>query len=245
VYADLDDPSGVASVSADLAVPGSVIRSGTTDLTLDAGSFQTYGGTIDWGWRSAATQVDTGMGNGTRTFTVTATDALGNVSTSPAQLVEIDDTPLAAGTSSCTNSGDDDGRLDSGDRTDWDFGDTIFPDSVATGWTGSPLVATAVLRNGTRDHFDVNGDFGVSIFQGSAYNRSWDLNNGGWVGSDVSFPGSTITLADRTTVRLTYQGASVDNRNRQARARIGRSVRDAAGNRIASNYNEQCTTNPW
>jgi hypothetical protein len=246
VYADFTDASGVASVTANLAISGSVIKTGTTALPLAAGTYTTWGIPTSWPWRSAATVVNTGMGNGTRSFQVTATDAVGNAATtSPSQSVEIDDQPLRAADASCTNGGNNNGSLDANDRTDIDLGDTLFPPSIRAGWDGSTLTATARLRNGTRDYFDLNGDFGLTLFQGTAYNQAWNLNAANWVTTTVNYPNSTFALLDPTTVRITYKGGSVADRNKNAKATIGTTARDAAGNVATAAFTESCTTSSF
>jgi hypothetical protein len=243
IYADFTDASGVASVTGDLAVTGSVIKTGASAVPLAAGSYTTVGSPTTWPWRSAATVVNTGLTNGNRSFRVTATDAVGNAATtSPNQTVEIDDTPPTSGASSCANFGTNNGRLDNNDRTEIDFGDTVWPGSLAPGWTGSVITATATLRNGTRDYFDLNADFGLTMFEGSAYDEAWNLNATTWVTTNTAYAGSTFDLADRTTARITYHGGNVADRNKNARAYISTTVRDAAGNQVTASYNEACTT---
>jgi hypothetical protein len=245
VYANFTDASGVASVTANLAVDG--IVTGGTAVPLTSGSYTTYDGTT-WPWRSAATVINSGLADGNRTFTVTATDNVGNPPvTSASQTVEIDDTPFSDTTATCTNAGNANNLLASGDRTDFILGDTLFPGSVKAGWTGATLTASPILKNGggNPDYFDLNTDFGLTLFQGTAYNQSWNLNATNWVTANTTYTGSSFTLFSRTTLRLSYQGASVTDRTSTAQASFGTSVRDAAGNPVTAAFTVSCTTTPW
>jgi hypothetical protein len=251
VYADFTDASGVASVSADLDASTSTYRlkTGAHAVALSEGNFTTYANGSSWPWRSAATTIDTSLADGVRRFTVTATDRVGNVATSPNQSVEIDDTVPSTTGASCTNiagSGSNN-RFAAGDATEWDLGDTIWPGALRTNWDGSTLTADAILRNGTRDYFDLNGDFGLTMFSGSTYSKAWNLNGSNWVTAlTTPFANSTFAQLDRTTVRLDYQGATnITARTSSARAVISANMRDAAGNKAAAAYTLSCSTSPW
>jgi len=242
--ANVPDAGGLASVTADLATGG--IRSAATAVPLASGTYPTYASGTTWPWRSAATVIDTGLADGDRTFTVTATDKVGNPpKTSPAQAVEVDDTPFSATTASCANAGNADNLLAAGDATDFGLGDTIFPGSVRAGWNGTALTATAILRNGTLDHFDLNTDFGLTLFQGTVNTQAWNLNTGSWVSVNADYPASVFSLSTRTTLRLAYHGGSVTVRGSTADANLGTAARDAAGNAIAAAFTESCSTAPW
>jgi hypothetical protein len=244
VYANVNDTSGVATVTADLATGG--IRSAGTAVPLLAGSYSTYAGARTWPWRSAATTIDIGLADGNRSFTVTATDTVGNPSTtSAAQAVEIDDAPFAATGADCANTGNADGKLGAGDSTDFVLGDTIFPGSIKAGWDGTPLTATTVLQSGPGDFFDLNADFGLTIFQGPTHDQAWSLNSPTWASGSLSYTGSTFRLAGRSALRLAYQGAVATNLNTSATAAFGTAPRDAAGNQMSAPFTVSCSTAPW
>jgi hypothetical protein len=245
VYANFSDAgSGVATVTADLATGG--VLTGGSAVALASGSYTTYANATTWGWRSAATTINTGLVDGNRNFTVTATDKVGNPPvTSVNQTVEIDDTAFAAGTASCSNAGNGDNFLASNDTTSFALADTIFPDSVKSAWNGGALTGTAVLRNsGGNDYFDLNTNFGVTVFQGTTAAQSWNLA-ANWVSANTSYAGSTFALFNRTTLRLTYQGASVANLSSTAQATFGTTLRDAAGNPVAAAFTVTCVTTAW
>jgi hypothetical protein len=244
VYADLTDAgSGVYGATANLSAGG--ILPGTTALPLASGSYTTYAKAAVWPWRSAATVIATGLADGNRNFTVTGSDKVGNAATSANQTVAIDDTPIATGTASCTNAGNANNFLGAGDTTDFNFGDTVYPGSVKANWTGTALTATAILRNsGSNDYFDLNTDFGVTVFSGTTAATAWSLA-ANWVGSNTNFAGSTLSLAARTTLRLAYQGGSVADQSSTAQATFGTGVRDAAGNQITAAFSKTCVTTAW
>lgn len=246
VYAAFSDTSGIGAISADLATGG--IKTGTSALALAPGSYSTYSGTA-WGWRSAATQIDTGLADGTRTFTVTATDGVGNTATtSPAQTVAIDDSIPDAGSTTCTNGGgSNNNTLSSPDYTDFAFGtdNTIFPGSIRPGWDGSDLAATATLyNNGSNDYFDFNTAFGIQLFQGTGATQGFTLGTNA-VASNTNYS-NTFGFQNRSTLRMSYGAgtASVPNGGNTT-AYIGTSLRDAAGNKVAANFTETCSRNPW
>jgi hypothetical protein len=244
VYANFMDASGVATVTADLATGG--IHSVGTAVPLLFGSYATYASGTTWPWRSAATIIDTGLPDGNRPFTVTATDKVGNpATTSLAQTVEIDDAPFTPTTASCTNAGNADNRLGPGDSTDFVLGDTIFPGSIKPGWDGTGLTATTVLQSGPGDYFDLNTDFGLTLFQGTNHDQAWTLNAPTWASGTLSYTGSTFSLTARTALRLAYQGASATNLNTSAIAAFGTAARDAAGNQVSAPFTVSCPTTPW
>jgi hypothetical protein len=244
VYANVTDATGVATVTADLATGG--IQGAGTAVPLVSGSYSTYANATTWPWRSAATSIDTGLPDGTRSFTVTATDKIGNsATTSPAETVEIDDAPFAATSASCANAGNADGKLGAGDSTDFVLGDTIFPGSIKAGWDGTPLTANTILQNGPGDFFDLNLDFGVTFLQGSPYDQAWNLNSPVWASGSLTYTGSTLRLAGRSALRLAYQGAAATNLNTSATAAFGTAPRDAAGNQMSAPFTVSCSTAPW
>jgi hypothetical protein len=246
VYANFSDGgSGVATVTADLATGG--ILTGGSAVALASSTFTTYANAATWGWRSSATVINTGLADGTRTYTVTGTDKVGNATTSGAKTVEIDDTPFSTATgASCVNAGNADDLLASGDTTDFILGDTIYPGSIKAGWTGTTLTGSPILRNNaTADFFNLNGDFGVTLLSGTATGTAWNLGASNWVTSSTTFTNSTLTLRNATTLRLAYQGASVADRGATAQAKYGTTVRDAAGNTPAAAITVSCTTTPW
>lgn len=246
IYANVSDAGGVQAVTADLDLSApNRIKAGANALALAAGTYATYAGGSSWGWRSAATVVDTGMADGNRDFRLTATDRVGNVSAAD-QAVEVDDTPIDAAATTCTNGGDANGELGDPDVTDLNFGDTVYPDSIKSGWDGTVQTATTTLRdNGANDYFDFNTDFGLQMLQGTASNQSFDLGLDA-VGVNTAYANSTVALQDRTTVRVSYKTGSVAGvGGGTATIYVGTGPTDAAGNPVAAGFAETCALNPW
>ncbi|MCW2955672.1 MAG: hypothetical protein JWO69_541, partial [Thermoleophilia bacterium] len=136
-------------------------------------------------------------------------------------------------------------NLRAGDALRIDLDDTFWPQSIRPDWDATLLTGTAVLREGSRDYFNPNADFGLSMFVGSAYNQGINLNATNWTTS-TSYAGSTFGRFDRTTLQLTLGGtSSVTVRNAQMQIAISQNVRDAAGNPSTGNYTFQCQSNPW
>ncbi|MCW2960673.1 MAG: Signal peptidase [Thermoleophilia bacterium] len=248
VYADFSDASGVKTITADLTVPSFVVKTGTPALPLAEGTYSTFGNGSSWTWRSAATVVNTAMADGTRRFHVTATDVVGNAATTASNRnVEIDDTVPAVGTGSClaVAGAGSNNLLAAGDGMEYNFGDTIWTGSLRANWDGSTLSGPAVLRNGGTDYFDLNGDFGISLFAGSTNLTSFNLNNN-WIAANTSYAGSTFGLVNRTTLGFTLGGTpSVTAIIGNVRAEIGATIRDAAGNKAAAPFRLQCSGNAW
>jgi len=101
----------------------------------------------------------------------------------------------------------------------------------------------------TRVQYDINDNTNVyaeALYaHGTAYNQAWNLNATNWVTNNTPFTASTFSLFSRTTFRLTYDGASVNDRTSTAQAVFGTTVRDAAGNVPAGAFTVSCSTSAW
>ncbi len=251
VYGTATDPSGIYSMTANLAVSGYVLKTGTTALALTNGSYSldTTGSTQTWSWRSAATVLDTNLGDGTRYFTITATDALGNsATTSSNQAVEVDDTAIAATSSSCTHTGNNDNSFGSGDFTDFIFDDTVWPDAIEPGLHDTPISGTAVFINSAgSDYFNLNGDLGLSLFRGTRRTQALSMGSTAWVGANTDMSGTSLSTYDRKTIRVSWgaPAAAINaTTTRTTTAYFSSTLRDAAGN-SSGNFSEACTTAAW
>lgn len=141
-----DDASGVAAATADVATltagaTGVVLTSIGGPWTLDGAAF---------GWRSAAIVASSSLTSGaTPSFSVTATDAAGNVG-GRAGTVAIDGIAPIADDWQTTNGGVA-GRADAGDQVAFVFGEPLQPSSVLAGWGGlaSAAVVVRIADGGT------------------------------------------------------------------------------------------------
>jgi large repetitive protein len=100
VYANVSDPSGVSSVKANV----SALTSGQTALTLAACSSACSVGGVTYGYKSASKTAGSSLVAGSVSYTVTATDGVGNTTT-PTGTVTVDNTaPTIAGQTLATTT---------------------------------------------------------------------------------------------------------------------------------------------
>jgi hypothetical protein len=249
VYATATDPSGVATITANLDVDGANrIRTGFTAVPVASGAFTVNTGpaaTQAWAWRSAAQVINTGLPDGIRNFRITATDALGNATTSGNLPVEIDDTRITS--ASCAHAGNASNTLNVGDTSTITFPDGIWISSVLPVWSSGSQSFTAVVRNGTRDYVSLNTDLGTTFLRAAAYNTSFNLNATTWVTGNVNIPGTTISMPSSTQVRLTWgtPATTITDRNSSTTFYFGASIRDLAGNTSTNFQTVGCTTAAW
>lgn len=142
VYADVSDPQGVSSVTADV----SAITTGQTAVPLVAGTYVVGG--VTYNYRSAVLTADTPLAEGTRTFSITATDGLGNTGTQGGFTVTVDNTPpTGADIQTANASGGVVGRAETGDTITYTFSEPIEAQSILSGWSGGPTTVTVRLIN--------------------------------------------------------------------------------------------------
>jgi len=100
VYANASDPSGLSSVKANV----SALTSGQTALTLSACSSACSVGGVTYGYKSASKTAGSSLVAGSVSYTVTATDGVGNTAT-PTGSVTVDNTaPTIAGQTLATTT---------------------------------------------------------------------------------------------------------------------------------------------
>jgi hypothetical protein len=200
VYANLSDATGVASATANVAT----VTTGTTATTLTAGSY-TAGG-VTYGWRSGLLTASTPLAEGSKTFSVTGTDAVGHAGTVTGFTVTIDDTaPTAADIQTSNVAGGTAGKAETGDTVAFTFSEPVEPATVLAGWAGSATAVTLRLNQ-------QNGTPGDRL-------QVWDAANttqlpfgtirlfGDYVAADVSFTGSTMAMSG-STITITLGTAS-------------------------------------
>jgi hypothetical protein len=144
VYANVaadagNPPSGIATVKANVGEFGA----GTT-VTLTAGTF-TAGG-VSYNYRSA--EVTDTLQTGTKSFTVTATDAAGNARTVEGSATA-DSAPPTAVDIQSANGGTTPGFAEENDSLTYTFSESMEPQSILAGWTGATTnVTVRVYNNG-------------------------------------------------------------------------------------------------
>jgi len=143
VAADTGNPaSGLATVKADVES----VTAGQTSVPLVFGTY-TAGG-VSYTYRSAALTAAAVLGEGTKGFTVTATDKAGNSRTLPGN-VTVDDTVPRATDVQTANGGGTAGRAEEKDSITFTFSEPIEPESILAGWNGSATnVVVRMIDNG-------------------------------------------------------------------------------------------------
>ena len=146
VYANVTDDgnpaSGVATVTADL----SNVSTGITAATLSPGSYTVDG--VSYNYRSAAQVVTAVLSEGSKSYSVTATDADSNAGTRSDLNVTIDNTAPAGADVQTANGGATVGRPQTGDSITFTYSEPIDPDSVLAGWAGGSTDVVVRMTNG-------------------------------------------------------------------------------------------------
>ncbi len=139
VYANVTDAgSGVSSVTTNV----NNIDTGSTAVALSAGTYSVAGDSYNY--RSSAITANNPLTAGTKTYTVSATDVLGNSATTPNQNVTVDNTAPAPSGFVLAN-GDQLGRIDVDDSFTVTYNSAVNPDTICTGLTDSNNVTGVTI----------------------------------------------------------------------------------------------------
>ncbi len=200
VYANATDAgnpaSGVASVRADV----STISTGQTNVALStSGGPWTIGG-VSYAYRSAALTANTPLAAGSKSYTVTFTDAHtpANGATQTFSVTVDNSGPTA--TDIQANNGD--GIPGAGDWLAYTFSEPMDPGSILAGWTGSSTTVQVLMRNGgcgandSATVLDPGGGTGVKL---------GDVCLGDVVNGNRTFTTSTMAMAG-STITVTLGG---------------------------------------
>jgi hypothetical protein len=143
VAADTGNPaSGLATVKANAAE----FTSGTTEAPLVSGTY-TVGG-VTYNYRTAELTANATV-EGTKNYTVTATDVAGNAKTVTGTGVVDNVVPTASNIGTANVTGGTVGLAEQGDSVTFTFSEPIDPQSILAGWTGaSTPVVVRIVDNG-------------------------------------------------------------------------------------------------
>lgn len=200
VYAQVNDVGspavGVSTVTADV----STIRTGTTAAALSTtGGPWTVDG-VSYNYRSASITATTPLGEGSKSFSIKATDANANATTRTGFSAIVDNTaPTASDIQTANGSGGTVGKAEAGDTVTFTFSEPMDPNQILASWTGSSTSATVRLTNGGgNDALTVwNGGNTAQLPLGSVNLGRTDYVGGGtrtFTGSTMVMSGSTITI---------------------------------------------------
>lgn len=206
VYAEVSDTgnpaSGVGVVTADV----SNVTTGLTTVPLVAGSYS-VGGT-SYNYRSAVLTAGVVLSEGSKTYSITATDNDLNGGTQGGFSVIVDNTQPSGSDVQAPNAGTT-GRAEAGDAIAYTFSELVEPDSILSGWDGSSTDVVVRLVNG-----GALGDDVVRIYDAADLLQlplgTIDLKRSDYVGgligieiarfgatgtaSTMSMSGSTVTI---------------------------------------------------
>jgi hypothetical protein len=202
VYAEATDVGcGLSTVRAD----ASALTTGQTSVTLVAGAY-TVGG-VAYSYRSASLTANAVISEGSKAYSIRATDNAANVTTQPFN-VTVDNTAPTATNVQTANGGTIVGRPEIGDTVTLTFSQATDPDSVLAGWTGSSTsVVIRITNNGAGDQLTVRNaanavqlPLGTVNLVGTAYVTAT---------RDFGATGTASTMvASGTTIVLTLGTAS-------------------------------------
>ena len=193
IYANVaDQNSGVGTVRADLTA---IAGSGAAATTLVA-SAATVGG-LAYTHASAQLTVVSALADGTVSYRVTAADNASNAAAVP-YTATIDGTaPRATDIQTANAAAGTNGIPEAGDTVTYSFSEPVAPASILAGWTGDATPVTLRIVNGSP-----NDNIQLWTADGATRLPVGGIDAGKkYVTSDVSFAGSTMTVAG-STVRI-------------------------------------------
>jgi hypothetical protein len=198
VYANVTDVGspavGISAVTTDV----STIRTGTTAAAMTtAGGPWTVEG-VTYNYRSASITANVAA-EGTKAFSVRATDANANVTTQGGFSAVVDNTVPTAADIQTANGGATVGKAETGDTVTFTFSEPMDPNRILASWTGASTSVTVRLSNGGGgDTLTVwNAANSAQLPLGSVNLGRTDYVSGGtrtFTGSTMSMSGSTITI---------------------------------------------------
>jgi Bacterial Ig-like domain len=149
VYANVSDTgnpaSGISSVTADV----SAVTTGSTAVTVTAGSYSAQGTTYNY--RSASLTASNPLAAGSKSYSITSTDAAGNSRTQTAFPVTVDNTAPTASDVQTANGAATAAKPELGDTVTYSFSEPIDPQSILAGWTGASTNVVVRINNTTPD----------------------------------------------------------------------------------------------
>ena len=234
VYANVSDSGNPASGTATVTADVSAFSAGVTAAPLTAGSY-TVGG-IAYGWRSAELVATNPVAEGAKSYTLGLADAAANSATASGFGVTVDNTAPSA-TDIQTTSGGTLGTPSSGDRMIYTFSEPIDPDTILSGWSGSPAAVRATVVDGGGGLLGLGGLLGsddddvltvepsgggtrlpLTVGLGSA-DYAWDVVLLLRVACNATFNSSTMAMSG-STVTVTLGGAGGCPRNEASSATL-------------------------
>ncbi len=201
VYANVTDQgspaSGVATVRANVAT----VTTGSTSVVMNAGTYTVSG--ASYNYRSAVRTASNPLAPGSKSFSITATDATGNSATQGGFSVIVDNTAPSASDVQTQNGGATPGRAETGDQLVLTYSEPIEPGSIVASWTGASTTVTVRLtQNGGGDRVQIRDPSGGVLPLGTVF-----LNRTDFTAANRDFTGSTMVMSG-TTITITLGSPS-------------------------------------
>jgi hypothetical protein len=243
IYANANDAAGSTGTHVVSTVTANVtnVTTGSTAvaLTTTGGPF-TIGG-VSYTYRSASLTASA-VTAGSKSFTVTATDVSGNISTAFTGSVTVDNTvPTATTVQAVNKAAGIVSRIEIGDTITYTFSEAIDPNSILAGWTGASATVTVRLNNLATDTITVFDSLNTTQVNLGSVN----LARTDYAGANRTFTGSTMVMAG-STITITLGVASGGTTTAGGTATMiwtpSTAATDLAGNACtATNANESGT----
>jgi hypothetical protein len=230
VYANVSDTgnpaSGISTVTADV----SAVTTGSTAVTITSGAYSAQG--TSYNYRSASLTASNPLAAGSKSYSITSTDAAGNSRTQTAFPVTVDNTAPTASDVQTANGAATAARPELGDTITYTFSEPIDPQSIVAGWTGASTSVVVRINNGTPDTLLVFNSANTAQLPLGSVN----LVGTNYVGANRTFgasgtastmvrSGSTITVtlgtASGATLTETTNGAMIWTPSASAYDRAG------------------------
>jgi hypothetical protein len=207
VYANVSDTgnpaSGVSTVKADV----SALTTGSTAVTLTAGSYSAQG--TSYNYRSAGLTVSNPLSAGSKSYSITSTDAAGNSGTQTGFTVTVDNTAPTASDVQTANGATTVGKPELGDTITYTFSEPIDPQSILSGWTGASTSVVVRINNTNPDTLLVYDS--ANTTQLPLGSVSLGSTGGNYVGTNRTFGASgtaSTMVRSGSTIKVTLGTAS-------------------------------------
>jgi hypothetical protein len=199
IYANVTDggspATGVASVTADV----SSLTSGQTAVALSSGSWTVEG--VAYNFRSSSKTVTNPTAAGSKSFSITAKDAIGNTTNQGGFSVTVDNTvPTGTDIQTTNVGGGTNGKAETGDTATFTFSEPMEPIKFLAGWTGASTPVTfRLVNNAGGDRIQIYNAANTSALPFGTVK----LNRTDYTTATVSFTNSTMVMSGGTvTVTL-------------------------------------------
>lgn len=234
VYADVAESGNPASGTSSVKANVSVLTSGQTAVSLVAGSYSAGG--IAYDYRSAQLTASSGLSAGSKSYSLTSTDAVGNSRTQNFTAT-VDNGPFAGSAFDTANGGSESGKPEKGDAVTFTYNKAPEPGSILSGWTGGAAagVSVTITQSSSNDSLSVSGtNLGTVALKGNYVSKTVTFSSSSMVLSGNSIvitlgsPSSSSSLEDENSNKAPVWSPSSSAYDRAANACATTSVTAAS-----------------